>query len=72
MTDSTQEMMTPMIELRREDKTKTKILVRWIEPLDKGKKARVRLLIEEEFEVDESYESVRKSVCGQSPTLKLV
>ncbi len=47
-----------MIELPRSESKKTHIRMSWVEPLAKGK-ARVHVLVEEQYEVEDSYATVR-------------
>lgn len=61
-----------MRELTRENSSETQILMSWIEPVAKGRKARIHLLIEERYDLKESYESVRDSIHAEpDPGLKL-
>ena len=48
-----------MIELPRRKSKQTQILMSWIEPLEKGARARVHVVVEEQFDVEDSYETVR-------------
>ncbi len=48
-----------MIELPRSKSKKTHIRMSWIEPLEKGAKARIRVIVEEQYDLKESYETVR-------------
>ncbi len=48
-----------MIELPRRKSKQTHIRMSWIEPLEKGAKARIHVIVEEQFDVEVSYETVR-------------
>lgn len=48
-----------MIKLPRSKSKRTQILMSRIEPLEKGARARVHVIVEEQFDVEISYENVR-------------
>ena len=48
-----------MIELPRSESNKTHIRMSWIESIERGAKVRIHVIVEEQFDVEVSYETAR-------------
>ena len=49
-----------MIELPRSHSKETRILMTSVEPVENGARARLRVVVEEVFELEDSYETVQE------------